>query len=130
MARWQAGTEDHGAFLGRIVDIGAELFAISAAVVYAQTAMREHPERAAETQELAEAFCNQASLRTGRLFHDLWSNADEPNHRLALDILKGRHTWLEEGIIDPSAGDGPMVPPPETDRGIPVASATTASSGS
>jgi hypothetical protein len=130
MARWQAGTEDHGAFLGRIVDIGAELFAISAAVVFAQTAMREHPERAAETRELAEAFCNQASLRTERLFHQLWSNADEPNHRLALNVLKGRHTWLEEGIIDPSAGDGPMVPPLETDRGVPIASAPTASSGS
>ena len=130
MARWQAGTEDHGAFLGRIVDIGAELFAMAAAVVYAQTAMREHPERAAETRELAEAFCTQARLRTERLFHDLWSNADEPNHHLALDVLKGRHTWLEEGIIDPSAGDGPMVPSPETDRGIPVAGATTASSGS
>ena len=65
MARWQAGTEDHGAFLGRIVDIGAELFAMSAAVVYAQTAMREHPERAAETQELAEAFCTQAQPAHG-----------------------------------------------------------------
>jgi alkylation response protein AidB-like acyl-CoA dehydrogenase len=121
MARWQADTENHGAFLGRIVDIGAELFAISAAVVYAQTAIREHPERAAETRDLAEAFCNQAHHRTERLFHDLWSNADEPNHRLALDVLKGRHTWLEAGILDPSFGDGPMVPSAETDRGIPVA---------
>ena len=43
MARWQAGTEGHGAFLGRIVDIGAELFAMSAAVVYAQTAIRGPP---------------------------------------------------------------------------------------
>ena len=76
MARWQAGTEDHGAFLGRIVDIGAELFAMAAAVVYAQTAMKEHPERAEETRELAEAFCTQAHLRTDTLFHDLWSNAD------------------------------------------------------
>ena len=111
MARWQAGTEKHGAFLGRIVDIGAELFAMAAAVVYAQTAMREHPERAAETRELAEAFCNQARLRTERLFHELWTNADEPNHRLALDVLKGRHTWLEAGIIDPSVRrrpDGPV----------------------
>jgi alkylation response protein AidB-like acyl-CoA dehydrogenase len=121
MARWQAGTEDHGAFLGRIVDIGAELFAMSATVVYTQTAMREHPERAAETRELAEAFCNQAQHRTERLFHELWSNADAPNHRLALGVLSGRHTWLEAGIIDPSAGDGPMVPSAETDLGIPVA---------
>ena len=77
MARWQAGTEAHGAFLGRIVDIGAELFAMSAAVVYTQTQIREHPERAAETRELAEAFCNQAQHRTERLFHELWSNADD-----------------------------------------------------
>ena len=131
MARWQADTEKHGAFLGRIVDIGAELFAMAAAVVYAQTATREQPERAAETQELAEAFCNQAQHRTERLFHELWSNADEPNHRLALDVLKGRHTWLEAGIIDPSAGDGPMVPSDESDLGIPVGGpAMTAGSGS
>ena len=130
MARWQAGTEKHGAFLGRIVDIGAELFAISATVVYTQTAIREHPERAAETQELAEAFCNQAQPRTERLFHELWDNADEPNHRLALDVLKGRHTWLEEGIIDPSVGDGPMVPSAETDLGIPIPSAAAATNGS
>jgi alkylation response protein AidB-like acyl-CoA dehydrogenase len=131
MARWQAGTEAHGAFLGRIVDIGAELFAMSAAVVYAQTAVREHPERASETRELAEAFCNQAQHRTGRLFHELWSNADGPNHQLALDVLSGRHTWLEAGIVDPSAGDGPMVPSAETDLGMPVAgAATTTGSGS
>jgi alkylation response protein AidB-like acyl-CoA dehydrogenase len=129
MARWQAGTEDHGAFLGRIVDIGAELFAISAAVVYTQTQMRDHPERAAETQELAGAFCNQAQHRTERLFHELWSNADAANHRLALDVLGGRHAWLEEGIIDPSGGDGPMVPSAETDLGIPVAAGATVGSG-
>ncbi len=127
MARWQAGTEAHGAFLGRIVDIGAELFAISAAVVYAQTAIREHPERTAETQELADAFCNQAQLRAERLFHNLWTNADQANHRLALNVLSGRHTWLEAGIIDPSAGEGPMVPAPETDRGIPVTAARNGS---
>jgi alkylation response protein AidB-like acyl-CoA dehydrogenase len=130
MARWQAGTEDHGAFLGRIVDIGAELFAISAAVVYTQTQMRDHPDRAAETKQLAEAFCNQAQHRTERLFHELWSNADTANHRLALDVLGGRHAWLEEGIIDPSAGDGPMVPSAETDLGAPVAAGAAAGSGS
>src|SRR5450755_3927059 len=129
MARWQAGTEDHGAFLGRIVDIGAELFAMSAAVVYTQTAIKEHPERADQATELARAFCDQAQQRADRLFHALWNNVDEPNHRLALNVLSGRHTWLEEGIIDPSAGDGPMVPLPETDRGVPV-EVPTATAGS
>ncbi len=126
MGRWQAGTESHGAFLGRIVDIGAELFAIASAVVYTQTGIREHPERSTETQELAEVFCQQAEKRVEQLFHDLWNNTDAAGHRLALDVLAGRHTWLEEGIIDPSAGDGPMVPPAETDRGAPIPGLATA----
>jgi alkylation response protein AidB-like acyl-CoA dehydrogenase len=129
MARWQAGTEAHGAFLGRIVDIGAELFAISATVVYAQTQMRDHPERADQIQEVAEAFCNQAQHRSEELFHRLWSNADGGNHRLALSVLKGRHTWLEEGILDLS-GDGPVVPPREDDTGTPSAPVAAAGSTS
>ena len=42
MGRWQAKLEKRQAVLGRIVDIGAELFAISSAVVYADTIRREH----------------------------------------------------------------------------------------
>jgi alkylation response protein AidB-like acyl-CoA dehydrogenase len=130
MARWQADTEAHGAFLGRIVDIGAELFAISAAVVYTQTQMRDHPDRAKQTQELAQAFCNQAQHRADRLFDALWTNVDSANHQLALDVLSGRHAWLETGIIDPSTGDGPMVPPLDTDHGRPAPATTPAGSRS
>src|SRR6202042_1272944 len=123
------GTEAHGAFLGRIVDIGAELFAMSAAVVYAQTAIQDDPERPDQPRELAEAFCNQAQHRTERLFHELWTNADTPNHRLALDVLSGRHAWLGEGLIDPWVGDGPMVPSAETDLGIAIATAAATTNG-
>jgi hypothetical protein len=48
---------------------------------------------------------------------------------LALDVLGGRHTWLEEGIIDPSAGDGPMVPSAESDGGTSVARVPAATAG-
>ena len=57
MGRWQAKLEQRQSFLGRIVDIGAELFAISAAVVYADTIARETPERADSARELADLFC-------------------------------------------------------------------------
>ena len=60
MGRWQAKLEKRQAVLGRIVDIGAELFAMSAAVVYATTIREEHPERADEAAELADLFCKQA----------------------------------------------------------------------
>jgi hypothetical protein len=109
MGRWQAKLEQRQAFLGRIVDIGAELFAISAAVVYADTIARETPARAESAHELADLFCAQARRRADRLFHELWANDDDAGSRAAQKLLDGRYTWIEEGISDPS-GDGKMMP--------------------
>jgi hypothetical protein len=108
MTRWQAGLEKRQAFLGRTVDIGAELFAISSACVYAQTIGREHPERRDQAIELADLFSRQARLRVEQLFTALWSNEDDANYTGAQRLLEGRYAWLEEGIIDPS-GEGPMI---------------------
>ena len=110
MGRWQAKLEQKQSFLGRIVDIGAELFAIAAAVCYADTIGSEHPERKTEALELAELFCEQAKQRAETLFNELWSNRDDANYAAAQHVLDGRYTWLEDGIADPS-GDGPMMPP-------------------
>jgi len=118
MGRWQAGLEKKQSFLGRIVDIGAELFAIASTIVYANTMGTEHPERRAETQELAELFCAQARRRADALFHDLWANDDDENYAAAQKVLEGRYLWLEEGIIDPS-GEGPMIA--EQPDGVPEA---------
>jgi alkylation response protein AidB-like acyl-CoA dehydrogenase len=108
MSRWQGRLEKKQAVLGRIVDIGAELFAISAAAVYAQTLREEHPERGDEAVELADLFIRQARRRVEALFGELFDNDDDAGYALAQQVLEGRHTWLEEGIADPS-GDGPMV---------------------
>src|SRR5689334_948390 len=94
MGRWQAGLEKRQAFLGRIVDIGAELFAISSAVVYADTIRREHPERGEQAYELAELFCSQARRRVDTLFHELWANDDVDNYKAAMGVLDGRYAWL------------------------------------
>ena len=109
MARWQAKLEQKQTFLGRIVDIGAELFAISATVAYADTMGRERPERKDEAIELAQLFCAMAKRRADNLFHQLWANDDDDRHAAAQKVLAGRYTWLEEGILDPS-GEGPMMP--------------------
>jgi alkylation response protein AidB-like acyl-CoA dehydrogenase len=108
MTRYQAKLEQRQALLGRIVDIGAELFAISSAVVYADTIKREHPERGEQAYELAELFCSQARRRVDTLFHELWANDDVDNYKAAMGVLDGRYEWLEEGVADPS-GDGPQV---------------------
>ncbi len=101
MGRWQAKLEKRQAVLGRIVDIGAELFAIASAVVYADTIRREQPQRAAEATELADLFCKQARRRVESLFGALFANDDVEAYGLAQGVLGGRYTWLEEGVLDP-----------------------------
>ncbi|HKR99160.1 MAG TPA: acyl-CoA dehydrogenase family protein [Candidatus Dormibacteraeota bacterium] len=108
ISRYQAKLEKKQALLGRIVDIGAELFAMSSAVVYANTLASERPDRADQARELADLFCTQSRRRIEGLFHDLWSNDDDHNYRAAQNVLKGRYEWFEEGMIDPS-GEGPMI---------------------
>jgi hypothetical protein len=103
IGRHQAGLEKKQALLGRIVDIGAELFAMASAVVYADTIKSEQPQRADSAFELAELFCTQAERRIGHLFHELWSNDDAHNYRAAQNVLDGRYEWLEEGVPDPAS---------------------------
>ena len=110
VGRWEAKLQQKQSFLARIVDIGTELFAIAAAVCYADTIGSEHPERKTEAVKLAELFCEQAKGRAETLFSALWSNRDDANYAAAQEVLAGRYVWLEDGIIDPS-GDGPMMPP-------------------
>ncbi|MFC9925067.1 acyl-CoA dehydrogenase family protein [Streptomyces sp. NPDC127190] len=107
MSRWQGRMETKQGFLGRIVDIGAELFAMSAACVRAER-LRTRGEHGREAYQLADAFCHQARIRVDELFGRLWTNTDGLDHKVVKAVLAGSYTWLEEGIIDPS-GDGPWI---------------------
>ncbi|MEE6267879.1 acyl-CoA dehydrogenase family protein [Streptomyces diastatochromogenes] len=107
MSRWQGKMETKQGFLGRIVDIGAELFAMSAACVRAEH-LRLTGNHGQEAHQLADAFCRQARIRVEELFHRLWTNTDELDRKVVSGVLGGRYTWLEEGVVDPS-GDGPWI---------------------
>ncbi|OKK09169.1 acyl-CoA dehydrogenase [Streptomyces sp. CB02488] len=107
MSRWQGRMETKQGFLGRIVDIGAELFAMSVACVRAEL-LRTGDEHGREAYQLADAFCHQSRVRVEELFTRLWSNTDDLDRRVVEGVLSGTYTWLEEGIIDPS-GEGPWI---------------------
>jgi hypothetical protein len=113
MGRYQARLEQKGHLLGRIVDIGAELYAIACACVYADTLAREQPDRRQEAVELADLFCGQARRRADRLFSELWDNDDAAQYKAAQQVLAGRYRWFEHDVLDP-AGDGPMMPRHDT----------------
>jgi hypothetical protein len=97
MSRWQGKLEKKQGFLGRIVDIGAELFAMSAVCVRARAERKTRPEGV----ELADLFCHQARLRAEALFDGLWANTDARDVRVARRVLEGRYTFLEDGIVLP-----------------------------
>lgn len=107
MSRWQGRMETKQGFLGRIVDIGAELFAMSAACVRAEL-LRTSEGYGREAYQLADAFCRQSRIRVEELFTRLWSNTDDLDRKVVEGVLSGTYTWLEQGIIDPS-GDGPWI---------------------
>ena len=104
--RWGAELEEHQQFLGRLVDITAELYAMSVSCVYAK-AHADEP----SAPDLADAFCHQARLRVAELFGRLWSNTDDHDRAVASNVLTDRYTWLESGILDPSI-EGPWIAEP------------------
>lgn len=107
MSRWQGRMETKQGFLGRIVDIGAELFAMSAVCVRAEL-LRTQGDHGREAYQLADAFCEQSRIRVEELFGRLWTNTDDLDRKVVKGVMGGAYAWLEEGIVDPS-GDGPWI---------------------
>ncbi len=96
MVRFGPKLERRQMVLFRAVDIGAELFAMSAACVRAQMLAGEGQP---EAITLADAFCRQARRRIRRYFAEFFNPTDAPMSRLARQVLDGRHAWLEQGIV-------------------------------
>jgi hypothetical protein len=99
MLRYQAKLQNKQAFLFRLVDVANELFAMAASVCRARALAEAGKPEAREAAELADLFCGMARRRIARLFDELWNNDDVAKYRAALDVLDGRHAWLERGIL-------------------------------
>jgi alkylation response protein AidB-like acyl-CoA dehydrogenase len=95
MVRYGPKLERKQAVLFRAVDIGAELFAMSAACVRAQM-LKDKGQ--VEAVALADTFCREARLRVDETFRNLFGANDENMYKLAMSVLKGEHAWLEQGI--------------------------------
>jgi alkylation response protein AidB-like acyl-CoA dehydrogenase len=84
--------------LGRFVDIGAELFAITASCSRAQS-MLNHGADPAEMLALLDYFCDTSRLRIRQLFRELHHNADRDGYKFAQGVLAGKFDWLRDGIL-------------------------------
>ncbi len=110
MVRFGPKLEKRQMVLFRAVDIGAELFAMSAACARAQMLAGQGQR---EAVALADVFCRTARGRVRELFRALYGPDDPALYRLAQQVLRGEHRWLEQGIVGliPLAAD-PALPKP------------------
>ena len=100
MVRFGPKLEYRQAVLFRLVDVGAELFAMASACSRAQWLLGRDPETGKRAVDLADLFCRQARGRINAKFGGLWRNEDAHTYRAAQDVLAGKHRWLEGGTVD------------------------------
>jgi alkylation response protein AidB-like acyl-CoA dehydrogenase len=103
MVRFGPKLERRQMVLFRAVDIGAELYAIAATCSRAQMLAKQGRR---EALALADAFCIEARQRIDASFRALFGRSDPALYKVALQVLRGDHAWLEQGIVG-------LVPPPD-----------------
>jgi len=92
MVRFGPKLEQRQMVLFRLVDIGAELFAMAAACSRAEMLRKKGQP---EAVDLADMFCTDARRRVSDIFKRVFDNDDVKTYGLATDVLAGRHTWFE-----------------------------------
>lgn len=108
MIRFGPGLERKQAVLGRIVEVGAELFVMVATIVHAKALVDKNPSDRSP-YELADLFCRQARTRIRERFDHLFANNDAATYRVAQNAMKGTFEWLEEGLVTTD-----WMPPPDS----------------
>jgi len=98
MARYQATLERHQNILGRIVDIGTELFAIAASCSRALMLLQKNPNDQTPLT-LAKLYFQQAQRRVHQSFHEIRHNDDAFTYQVAQQMLDGDMVWMEDEII-------------------------------
>jgi alkylation response protein AidB-like acyl-CoA dehydrogenase len=96
MVRFGPKLERRQMVLFRAVDIGAELYAMAATCSRAQMLSKQGRR---EAVALADAFCIEARQRIAAHFRALFGPSDPALYKVAMQVLRGEHAWLEQGIV-------------------------------
>lgn len=86
--------------MGRLVNVGTDLFAMSAACAKAISDEKNNPASAGAV-ELADLFCRQSKGRILKQMRGLFLSSDAFANKIAKNTLDGKYAWLENDIIEP-----------------------------
>jgi alkylation response protein AidB-like acyl-CoA dehydrogenase len=101
MVRFGPRLEKRQTVLARLVEIGAELLAITAACSRARAIAAREGDAAAgrSAVDLADVFSRHARRRVEERFAAVFDNDDVATYRLAQGVLQGEHAWMESGMV-------------------------------
>ena len=101
MVRHGPKLEREQLLLGRFVDIGTELFAITATCLRAEQLLRPtgNGTNAKDLLSLVDYFFRTSRIRIERGFRGISRNVDRGGYRLAQQVLGGGLMTLESGIV-------------------------------
>jgi acyl-CoA dehydrogenase-like protein len=103
MVRFGPKLEKRQAVLGRLVEIGAELLAITAACSRAHAMARAGSPAGRQAGdgalELADVFSRQARRRVQEKFRAVFRNDDAATYAAAQHLVRGEYAWLEQGTV-------------------------------
>ena len=98
MVRFGPALEKRQAVLARVVDIGSELFVMTAVTVRVDLLKAKNPEDSSP-EDLADLFCRQARRRVKAHFANLFSNDDAATYEVAGRTMDGAYAWMDEGVV-------------------------------
>jgi hypothetical protein len=99
MVKHQQKLEKKQMLLGRLMDIGTELFVMAAVCAYAKYLKEKEPQNDI-AGELAHSYCKRSMGLVEQHFAKIKSNDDPGTNALAEKILGDQALFLEKGIVD------------------------------
>lgn len=98
MALYGPKLEVEQVILGNFVDIGTDLFVMSAALSYAESLLKANPSDQTP-QELADLFCCEAKRRIEANFKVAKKNHNRKYNKVAKMLMEGQLQWLAKDAI-------------------------------
>ena len=103
MGKYQAKLEYEQLILANFVDIGTDLFVMSAALAYAEHLMKKSKEAGAldtTPDELANLFCLNARQRIAANFKAVKHNHNKVFGKIARNLMDRKYDWLATDVYD------------------------------
>lgn len=98
MAKYKQNLERRQLLLGRLMEVGTDLFAMAATCSYALS-LKNQKNFDGNPNEMADLFCALARRRIKNNFDAISHNDDKIINHMAKKVISDEYKWLESGVV-------------------------------